>query len=89
MTITERFREELQTARTPYFDLKVRSLLLLLMLEIFRKEPLAGREKGRDNTSMENYKNLLGVDRREMQLHHFRGRRRLHGAVQALFFPFF
>lgn len=44
----------------PYFDLKVRSLLLLLMVEIFRKEPLADRVKGRDNTSMENYKNLLG-----------------------------
>ena len=53
-------QKELQTQNS-YFDLKVRSLLLLLMLEIFRKEPLADREKGRDNTSMENYKNLLGV----------------------------
>lgn len=54
-----KIREELD-CQNPYFDLKVRSLLLLLMLEIFRKEPLAGKEKSRDNTSMENYKNLLG-----------------------------
>ena len=43
-----------------YFDLRVRSLLTLLMLDIFRKEPLVHRGKSRDNTSMENYKNLLG-----------------------------
>lgn len=54
-----KIKEELD-CQNPYFDLKVRSLLLLLMLEIFRKESLADKEKSRDNTSMENYKNLLG-----------------------------
>lgn len=52
-------KKELHT-QNPYFDLKVRSLLILLMLDIFRKEPLTDREKSRDNTSIENYKNLLG-----------------------------
>ena len=54
----QKIRKELDSQKS-YFDLKVRSLLLLLMLEIFRREPLADREKSRDNTSMENYKNLL------------------------------
>ena len=39
-----KIREELD-CQNPYFDLKVRSLLLLLMLEIFRKEPLAAKKK--------------------------------------------
>lgn len=43
-----------------YFDLKVRSLLTMLMLEIFRGEPLIRRSQSRDSSTMENYKNLLG-----------------------------
>lgn len=52
-------KEELDCQK-PYFNLKVRSLLTILMLEIFRKEPLTDHGKSRDNTSIENYKNLLG-----------------------------
>lgn len=48
------------SSQKPYYDLKIQSLLTILLLEIFRKEPLTNRGKSRDNTSMENYKNLLG-----------------------------
>lgn len=52
-------KRELESQET-YFELKIRSLITILMLEIFRKEPLTDHGRARDNTSIENYKNLLG-----------------------------
>lgn len=52
-------KEEL-SRRPPYYDLKVHSLLTLMLVEIYRKEPLTKKGKTRDHTSIENYKNLLG-----------------------------
>ena len=40
----QKIRKELDSQKS-YFDLKVRSLLLLLMLEIFRREPLGRQGK--------------------------------------------
>ena len=84
----QKIRKELDSQKS-YFDLKVRSLLLLLMLEIFRREPLADREKSRDNTSMENYKNLLGEIEEKCSYITFEEAARFMGLSKPYFSRFF
>lgn len=84
----QKIRKELDSQKS-YFDLKVRSLLLLLMLEIFRRESLADREKSRDNTSMENYKNLLGEIEEKCSYITFEEAARFMGLSKPYFSRFF
>lgn len=57
-TCTENVEKEL-SEKKPFYELKIRGMVLNLMTEIFRREPLAQRHTSRNNTVMENYKNLL------------------------------
>lgn len=54
--------EEIQTelnSRSLFYELKLRSLITSLMVEIFRSEDLAAQTQPEKHSSIDNYKNLL------------------------------
>lgn len=72
-----------------FYDLKIRGFIRNLMIDIFRGEAITDSKKNKDNTSVENYKNLLNEIEEKYSFITFKDASRFMGLSQPYFSKFF